>query len=488
MEKKVSNLFARVSLVGAVITASLGASLGAYLGATPCFAESVDAKTRPELIELLQQDSKAATAAIDATETEKIPDETIDAAFRCIRGGSCSQTAEEIWKLVFVNDREGSRIAALISDMMSKGKFRVLTDGTRKRLHLDRFLCRTPEHCTTIAGFYLPLTGHLFLDTSLPWPEQLGAFVHELYHAYQFTYRLPLDLGVLFEDVHEGTIKKSDLGEYLDFFYEAQANWKGLHTYPDPLWVPYETDPKALAEKYKKLGKSPPGQGFLGAILGHYRIQKYLPKMERTSLLGSSAWGQGPSAISMSILEFTELVCAKDVDPNIDWDNYDFPFFAKYCSSVERTYFGKLPFLFQNNRDDLAIFNSLHDNYFDKIGGNDRVGPDADDIRGHFSHLNKKCVALLEKIRAAETSPMVAWLSLSKAEMGSCPAYSGSLSEADSSDFIRSILTPYDPASPFSLIMLTGGEGGSPGLKLQPSLGILPQLKVLPSASEDSSP
>ena len=444
-------------------------------------AQALDSSgERATLIESLREAAATSAAATGAVNAPKVPDETIDALTRCFIG-NCSHVVPPSWGGIFVQNREADRIRDLVEVMKAQGKFLILNEEIRKQFNLESLLCKIPDHCTSVAAFYLPLTHQIFLDTSLPRAEQVEALVHELRHAYQFTYRFPLDLSELFAKVQEKKIRPDELSEYLDFYYESQASWKGFLAYQDPAWVPYYTKFGEIKSEAAKNGHGAPGEGFFGGITGHFHAQKFLPKLESSHFWSFNSYGyEGNSQYEgMPALALPELVCAQGIAPNVGVDNYDFPFHALYCSAIVKYYFGSLPFVFQKNRDDLAIYNDLHDNYYRRLGGNDRVGPSRDNIRNHFSHLSRSCVRLIDKIKNSQTAPLVEWLSLSQADLGTCSVYANTLDENGADEFIKTLLQNFDSQSPFNILM-PGGEGSHPELVVRPSLQILPQLKIKP--------
>ena len=92
------------------------------------------------------------------------------------------------------------------------------------------------------------------------------------------------------------------------------------------------------------------GPGFFKNLGGHFRVNSYLPSMERSSILSmekfefstkEKAWEGLP------VLVLPEIVCVDGIPHNDCDDNFDLAFHARYCKAIGKYYFGTLPFPFQ---------------------------------------------------------------------------------------------------------------------------------------------
>jgi hypothetical protein len=376
------------------------------------------------------------------------------------------------------------RLNGVVYDLIERNAIKVLTPEIKAKLALDGLTCRYEGHCTKVDGLYLPVNHIIFIDTSMSDDDLMRVFLHELIHAYQFTYRLPIDIATMSELVQQGKIKSEEVNLYLDYFYESQANWKGLQFSTPLQWllkVEKQIDQKLQVGVSRLLvssgvaastvfigtgttagvGAAVYGLGWLFQIAyGNATANRLLPDLAKSQSLLTI--NNTPQDKLTAALLLPELVPIDDTMTRYNgFAAYNFDFHRDYGAAVQKYYFGKDRFLFKNDRNDLEIYNELHNHYYKRIGLNSML------------ESEPACRKLLLKVRDSKISPLVTWLTLPKAELESCSAYRDLGSDDGRERYLDDLLNPQNQKDPFHT-GFPGTEGSRPGLT------ILPQLRVLP--------
>ncbi len=419
-------------------------------------------------------------AAISASSAESIPREKIESLWKGI---------QEDWYNTNLPLRIGkpkvepssllqARLTGIIQNLIARDAIKTLSPEIKKKLELDGLNCRFEGHCTSIDGLYLPLNHLIFLDSTLSQKELQHVLLHELIHAYQFTYRLPIDIATLADLVAKEKLKQEEVGLYLDYYYESQANWKALQfDFPDQWYFSISKSQKLQiglsrlllsgGVAYAAIGTSA-GTGFaiygagwlLGVAYGNAMANRLLPEVAK-----SESWftlGNTPGNEVVAATTLPELVPIDDTFTRISsFAAYNFDFHRDYGAAIQKYYFGNERFLFRNDRNDLAIYNQLHDRYYERIGLSTALENES------------ACVALLSKIRSANVVPLVTWLTLPREEIETCSVYRNEGKDDGRSQYLDGLLYPQNQSDPFHT-GFPGTEGSRPGLT------ILPQLRVLP--------
>jgi hypothetical protein len=432
-------------------------------------------------IEDLARDKQAEIVAAGA---ETVPREKIEALWNKIK---------QLWDLTYLPLRVreyGSdpsemlriRLNGIVYDLIERGAFKVLTPEIKNKLQLSDLTCKYEGHCTSLDGLYLPLNNIIFLDTSLGKVDLERVFLHELIHAYQFTYRLPIDIATLNTLAQHGKVKSEEVNLYLDYYYEAQANWKGMQYSLPHAWLPEvekgDTDHRLrkgffsnLALMFGPVFVIPSGP--LAIVVGGASVilvplydnvvtDRLLPNVAQSGKFLTFEKKYAPADNFDAVLMLPELIPISDsLSKAAAFHVYNFNFHKEYGDAIQKYYFGSNGLLFRNDRDDLKIYNELHNEYYKRIGLN------------YMLESDSACRALLIKLRESTYSPLVTWLTLPKAEMEACPAYRGLGDNDGRAEYLDQLLNPQNGKDPFHS-GLPGTEGSRPGLT------ILPQLRVLP--------
>ncbi len=360
---------------------------------------------------------------------------------------------------------EKARLQSLLLKMQETGRIRLMTPETEAALGIDKYLCRDTQPCKEIRAFYVPLTHHIVLRKSLDDQQMVDSLYHELVHAAQFTYRFPLDIKTL------STLKipSDELLDFIDFYYESQANYRTLRL----------SQPQEWESLFRSSETSYIGASVLTTIVcpfclavttvhrgySRYKALSYLPEIDINSEPG---WHK-PTGGKESALYLSELLLLKDSDSTpFTGTGWDTQFHQRFGKAIERTYFGKLPFLFQNDRKDQEAYKALHDAYYKNIGVNNEL------------ELDPRCSSLIEQAQQKDTSPLVSWLTLPQSDIESCKAFNspGTLGYRDV--FISELLRKIENQNSPFIVIRPGSEGTKPNLKVTPSLRVLPQLRVSP--------
>lgn len=449
------------------------------------FSLAPPSKTSPALSGStpLEELAQKQTAAIAAISTEAFSSEFVNQLWANIeRSWETSNLPLRIGHpKVDPSELLKHRLKLLVSDLNSKLGVRILTPELTKKFSTDGLTCRYEGHCTTLDGLYLPLSHLIFLNPLLNITELSRVFLHELLHAYQFTYRFPIDTTLLYQLTQDYELEENKIPAFLDFYYEGQANWKGIQfSFPDAWYPEILNGDKNLQVGLSRLLVSGAatyaivmsgatvgtaylayGLSWLGQIAyGNLSSNSVLPRIAKSESLLTI--NNTPKSRLEAALKIPELIPIHERLTRISgFASYDFEFHLAFSQAIQKYYFGNEAFLFHNDRDDLAIYNRLNDRYYSSIG----ISTEVD--------LEPDCMDLLAQVRKSVSSPLVAWLTLPLSEIERCPAYRGKVQSEALTAHRDALLEPSTDRNPF--------ENGFPGTEgSRPGLTLLPQLRILP--------
>ncbi len=334
--------------------------------------------------------------------------------------------------------------------LRTQDRVRRLTPELRQKLNIDKVHCSTKKRCSELVAVYLPLSNYVLVDFDQINRENRGWFYHEIIHAFQYTYRFPWDMDMLYRLSQRKTgvrIKPEQLVDYIRFYYEAQANWYTLKLTKDPIWLNEES---AFWKGLEKAWKIPVGLVSFPITmnLGRQVFEGWLPYVDQN-------WNGGD--FHHGNFELKELVALKSYHNANPAILIDLGFHEHFIRAIELAYFGELEFLYSG--DDQQIYRDLHNQFY----------ANAEVIRLEPAG----CKNLMPKIKTG--SPFMNWLTLQREEIEDCEVY------RSSSRFLnyRQQITNIFGEGGKSGFYHYGTEGGrGPGLKVSPY--VHPQLIVLP--------
>lgn len=367
--------------------------------------------------------------------------------------------------------------------------------------------CESNPNCKNLRAFYLPLSGKIFINRFAVKEELARSLFHELFHAFQYSFRFPLDLTVLAEKISPSDMKQEYYFDFLNYYYESQANWQAMRFKMDPRWEHLFAEPKTIGTKvlvpvilYSWAGAI----YVLGKAGINLILDSFLPKVDRVLMTGDSSFVLEKYDAALLLNELS-IQNQKAIPYVSIWDP---EFHYRLARSIEKAYYGELSFLFQSNFPDHRIFNSFHNNYYQRIG---------------LVEIEKDagCENLISSMLTSSDSPLVFWINLPKEEFAKCPAYKdvgNLLNKLNLANFKVAMLSE-NPTENISLkalqnvgnVMLNGplrskiktnspflfsdpekdergsepifprgGEGSTPEIEVLPELMILPQIDVAP--------
>lgn len=339
-------------------------------------------------------------------------------------------------------------LSATWKNLSSGGRILSMDADAQFKLDIPKEFCHE-QKCHKLVAAYLPFVDAIVISTEAPEDELYAWIYHELVHAFQYTYRLPLDVITL---VESGFVNKTDIIDTLKYFYESQANYYTLKITEDPEWLEYGRSGWSLAPG--SYGKAILSLFSFGQSLrvGNSFMNDYLP------LIDNLGWRQGHLHTSRGEqLTFHELIVMR----NFGWSfnpsvNFDLEFHTDYSHAIEQAYFGKIPYLLAQDGADQKFFKKMHDAYYEKV-----LSPLIDEPR---------CAIALDEVQ--KSAALVGWLNLPDNTLSSCSVY------ANFSLYRKEFLELY--LSNKNRFFDKGGEGGhGPGLQISPHL-YQPQLIIKP--------
>ena len=346
-------------------------------------------------------------------------------------------------------------------------RIRNLTLEIRQKLGIPQKHCPKENTCYDLVAVYLPISNMILVDYNELNDEAISRVYHELYHAYQYMFRYPLDIGMIFDftrydekvENSKPELEINEINDYLNFYYESIANWKTLQFTKDKSWLTTSN-----SEFYSA------ASGLLKGVVNTFSLNL----LSQVSVSSSKKWlsqeyideystGENAekSAYSEhSFLRMPDLLVIKDLKHMFTLqNNLDFQFHLNYTGAIESAYFGNHNFLSRRKNGDQNLFSRMHDNVYFKLKRNFK----RDLIE------NENCLKPLARIIYSETSPLLSWFSTSSSEFMRCEIY-------NSSSFWNArdqLLMLYLDFNDHFFHNGTKGTGG-PMLRIQPQIIVKP--------------
>lgn len=396
--------------------------------------------------ETLVSTSREFSTYIESQVPEKMPDAMVDELFGNIGAkvlnwkplNPFNQSRNNFWDRHNINQLLLNRMLGILESLKKTGKLRFLNAEIKAKLGLSQDLY----------GMYVPLTNHILIDSEQSQAELEKALFHELHHAFQFTYRFPLDLAKMHS--LQGTYKSNsdDINRLLNAYYEYETNYQDKRYSYSSDWA------KTFQTAYDEDGFWKLRQGLsLGQSeiwIKNY-VNSYLSKIDRDENPDLYVPGGGDlAALSLSHLTPAENVGVPKGHIDLEWHQM-------FVSRLNCTYFDcEIPGL------PVMLYREINNNYDEKIGTTK-------------FEANEECKNLIDTVRNSEQAPLITWLSMEPTQMSKCSAYSQPPTIGHLKLYKKILLETSDVRSPFLFGRgRRGGEGGRPGIN------VLPQLKVSP--------
>lgn len=379
-----------------------------------------------------------------------------------------NEDVEKIWMKIgkYVIEKTNKRYAKLLyrvwTDLVKKNRIRHFTNDIRNELNISKKFCSYENNCHDLVAVYLPLNHMILIDYSELNDEVITWIYHELVHAYQYTYRLPIDVAKIFEFLirdNEIKIVPEQAIDFLKFYYEAQANWYTLRFSQNQLWLDSgESSWTLLPTSFvKALIALPTGGATIMA--GKTFFDPFFPKIDRIekSTRGYLHVWRGEQ------LNFHELLILRNASHFFNTGvNIDLSFHYNFSRKIESAYFGSLPFLMQDDGGDQKLFVEMHDFYYETF-------------LERLSSTFDECENLFAKVMS-ENAPLLQWLSIDSDYLKTCPIVDLTIFGSS-----RNLFADFYAQGSRGRFFHAGGEGsGGPTLKINPLLHLHPQLIVQP--------
>ncbi|MFZ4715095.1 MAG: hypothetical protein ACOYL6_15345 [Bacteriovoracaceae bacterium] len=307
-------------------------------------------------------------------------------------------------------------------------------------------------------GLYIPLIHTIVLSEELTDEQRLDSLYHEVVHAFQYTYRFPLDLYGFHQEMKgRKPLKEEQVFEYLSFLYESQANWYTLRQAPSYQWKSLIRPTTDLEFELKSAihGLSLT----LTTQLTKLFIKQYISNADKVGFF-TGYIAEDNVQFNFQITEMILLnTHSSTFFPGV---SIDFKFFKEYSEAMEQAYFDNVDFMFNQKAHYQKRFIQLHNLFNTKI------------LWASKSEF-KSCQPFLQEVEQDEDSPLAFWLTVSEEKAKSCSFYSPYVKEEYQESFWNEIKK--NAASPFRLVY-PGGEGSSPDLELSPHFH--PQYELTP--------
>jgi hypothetical protein len=345
--------------------------------------------------------------------------------------------------------------------LRSKNKILKLTQELRNRLGLTRKICG--ETCYRLSGYYLPLANFILVDfdENNPDPNTIYWFYHELVHAVQYTYRLPLDLGMAYsftkhgdEDTH---LEENLMTDFLSYYYETQAHWYTLRFAQPTEWSDKKSSAFLRNSKTWLSAAVVLGGMLLPAIIGHEFAWEYIPQTECFS---------GPFLVQKTDPQYLFSLKELPVDFKGHWFNpavnIDMGFYEDYADVIKQAYLGNKQ---KFTESDQYLFVKIHNNWAKKM------------LRpcGVDDETQKQIAACLTALNAPivnTESPTLSWFGLNANTLSSCPQYANSSFWKDKDE----ILNLYSQSRSGQFFNGGGRGAGGPLLQVQPQVILTPDM------------
>lgn len=357
-------------------------------------------------------------------------------------------------------------VKIVFNRLLEKGNIYYLDQKIERFLNIKRENCHdSKETCKNIKALFIPDLNIIFIKKSLPEEKFAFSLYHEVLHAFQYAYRFPLDFSGVIElsktmdKKGNPYIQEKDFFTYLNFYYEAQANWYELSLGRSENWLKERKRASVFGAAIKSLGAC----ATLGITLkiGNSRFKKILPKVDQVS----SNQGHLYLGDQNTAFYFKEMIVTKKdmLAFNIS-NNFDLSFHKKFAEALEYAYFDNLDFLFHDKELDQKNFKYLTDHFYDRL------------IHSPYSYF-VKCDSLFEKIIYGESSPLIQWMTISSEEIAKCPVYREYAEPTVRFQVLKKYFYNWKWKSPFQFF--PGSEGVRLNLNFNPVL-FHPQIEIVP--------
>ncbi len=363
------------------------------------------------------------------------------------------------------NGRMFSLVDKMFYLLLKRGHIYELDERMEKFLNIKTGNCKSSkEACENIKALFIPALNVIFIKKNLSKTRFAFSLYHEVLHAFQYAYRFPLDIAGIIQLTEKkdkngkSLLEKEDLFEYLNFYYEAQANWYELSLSKNDLWKNEQKRASVPSAMIKSFGAI----ATLGITLriGNHRFNKILPLIDQVpSNQGHLYLGEKDTAFY-----FNELIVTKKDGLVLNLcNNFDLAFHKKFAEALEYAYFKNLDFLFQDGEVDQKVFKFLTDRFYERL-----IFSKSD----YFS----KCENLLSDVINGEMAPFIKWITISQDELSKCPIY-----EEYADESIRGkILNMYVDYRDSMFEFFPGSEGVRLDLNFNPVYLFHPQIEIVP--------
>lgn len=271
--------------------------------------------------------------------------------------------------------------------------------------------CQNSDQCQSTKAFYLPLSNMIYIKEGPAKKDLAQALFHELIHAYQFIYRLPLDLLSTIELIEGGSLRPENAYEFLLYFYESQANYYSMRLAIPPAWKDIVSKQRMVLDTGTSVFVAYVFP-WLAAVHGiskdllNKKIAKALPDVDKFRFLNDiSAQYNGVKGSllpnELSIQAHSTIPFTSQWNPGFHWH---------ISRAIERVYFGKRDSIFREGMPSSAGFNHLHNQYYKNIGLNE------------FFDENPDCTKLVNGAQTS-ASPTLYWMLIDSNDFTTCPAF-----------------------------------------------------------------
>lgn len=347
--------------------------------------------------------------------------------------------------------------------------FKILNlDLTDKDFVVKKFL--------SYKGLYIPNLNIIFLN-SFSDDENLRfeSLIHECLHAYQYQYRLPIDLITL----EQNNVKNEEKLNFLAYYYEVEAHWLTQKVNVPAAWQDYVQNSEDFNIYNKYINTSDQN-----ALFSNYQLKE--TDASKIPLLGffidvhnklSSYWSTMPFAV------FNNRLNKNNEKP------YSLDFHKLFLKSLAHAQFsGRDTFLFDKNGRDQKIFFDLNENFYNyilklKSNQNSQI------LRIDFSKilttpLSAYNIQFEKELNIATANVINKIPNRNQINAASVlRKYSEQFNKKNSKDF-ENLQKMKDQKQ--TSILQQGGEGSSPEIELLPIDKVIPFIQFQPNV--DFSP
>lgn len=210
-------------------------------------------------------------------------------------------------------------------------------------------------------GFFLPQLGRIFIQDSTNLQEVEDSLVHECIHAYQYHYRLPIDVSAL------PNLDANERVAVLSYYYETEAHWLTQKYHLPDSWT-------ALADRMPVPDSMCARTTFFNALTfglvtaAHRASDRGSFAKPDQVPLGSSGCMGVHDGVSVNYW-YTMPVSDNRLSKSFVWTSeINFEFHRVFLASLQKAQFGEqMPYLFDPDEFDRNVFNKLTTNFYEKI-------------------------------------------------------------------------------------------------------------------------